>query len=119
MRKSQAVPFTLLAAAALTSGSGCDERPREVRNCVDGQNHIVSDQKCDHPAFYGGYYGSGSGGYRYLYGGASGGNMGDTVVSGRVAPSEDAVIVSGESHGIVRGGFGGGEGEGSGHGGGE
>lgn len=118
MRKSQAVPLTLLAAAALTTASGCDDRPREVRNCVDDQNHIVSDEKCDHPAFYGGYYGTGSGGFRYLYGGASGGTMGDTVIGGNANPDPDAVVFSGERGSVVRGGFGGGEGEG-GHGGGE
>jgi hypothetical protein len=106
MRKSQAVPLTLLAAAALATSSGCDDHPREVRRCVDSQNHIVSDQKCDHPAFYGGYYGTGSGGYRYLYGGSSGGDMGDTVVGGSATPEADSVIVSGESGEVVRGGFG-------------
>jgi hypothetical protein len=118
MRKSQAVPLVLLAAAAIGTSPGCDDRPREVRNCVDDQNHIVSDQKCDHPGFYGGYYGGGSGGFRYVYGGASGGSMGDTVVGGSAAPATGAVIVSGET-GTVRGGFGSGEGEASGHGSGE
>jgi hypothetical protein len=113
MRKSQAVPLVLLAAAALGTGSACDDHPREVRNCVDGQNHIVSDQKCDHPGFYGGYYGSGPGGFRYVYGGASGGNMGDAVVGGNPDPAPGAVIVSGET-GTVRGGFGSGDGHGSG-----
>ncbi len=109
MRKSQAVPLTLLAAATLSTASGCDRHPREVRNCVDSQNHIVSDEKCDHPAFYGGYYGGGAGGYRYLYGGASGGGMGDTVMGGNASPEADAVVFSGESGSVVRGGFGGGE----------
>ena len=117
MRKSQTVPLTLLAAAAFSAGSGCDH-PREIRNCVDSQNHIVSDEKCDHPAAYGGYYGGGAGGYRYLYGGASGGSMGDTVVGGNANADPDATIVSGEHGTTVRGGFGGGEGEGGGHGGG-
>lgn len=117
MRKSHAVPLTLLAAAAVSAGSGCDNHPREVRNCIDDQNHIVSDQKCDHPAGYGGYYGSGSGGFRYVYGGASGGGMGDTVVGGSATPATEDVIVSGETGSVVRGGFG--FGEGAGHGGGE
>jgi hypothetical protein len=110
MRKSQAVPLTLLAAAALSSGSGCDDHPREVRNCVDGQNHIVSDQKCEHPSFYGGYYGGGPWGFRYIYGGASGGNMGDTVVGGSATAESEAVVFSGETGSVIRGGFGGGEG---------
>jgi len=116
MRKSHAVPITLLAAAALTTGPGCDNRPREIRNCVDNQDHIVPDDRCDHPSAFSGYYGAGPGGYRYLYGGASGGRTGDTVVGGEADARPGAVIVSGET-GTVRGGFGGGEGEG-GHGGG-
>jgi hypothetical protein len=118
MRKSQAVPLFLLAAAALGTGPGCDDHRREVRNCVDDQNHIVSDQKCDHPGSYGGSYGGGPGGYRYVYGGASGGNMGDTVEGGNAEPEAGAEIVSGET-GTVRGGFGSGEADASGHGSGE
>jgi hypothetical protein len=117
MRKSRTVPLTLLAAAALAASPGCDDRPREVSNCVDNQSHIVSDQKCEHPAFYGGSYGGGSNGFHYIYGGSSGGHMNDTVVGESLAPAPGAVVVSGET-GISRGGFGGGEGEG-GHGGGE
>lgn len=117
MRKSRTVPLTLLAAAALAASTGCDDRPREVSNCVDSQNHIVSDQKCEHPAFYGGFYGPGS--FHYIYGGASGGHMNDTVIGGSLTPAPGAEVVSGET-GIVRGGFGGGgEGGEGGHGGGE
>ncbi|MGC2617452.1 MAG: hypothetical protein WA414_00335 [Acidobacteriaceae bacterium] len=116
MRKSRTVPITLLAAAALAASTSCDDHPREVSNCVDSQNHIVSDQKCDHPGFYGGSYGGGPGSFHYIYGGASGGRMNDTVVGGSLTPAPGADIVSGET-GVSRGGFGGGEGEG-GHGGG-
>ncbi|HEX4006964.1 MAG TPA: hypothetical protein VHX60_12385 [Acidobacteriaceae bacterium] len=115
MRKSRAVPLTLLTAAALAASPGCDDRPTEVRHCVDSQNHIVSDDRCDHPSVYAGSYGPG--GYRYLYGGASGGRTGDTVVGASDTPEAGARVVSGETEGVVRGGFGG-EGEG-GHGGGE
>lgn len=114
MRKSQAVPLTLLATAALAASTGCDDRPREVRNCVDNQNHIVPDDRCDHPSLYAGSYGYTN--YRYLYGGASGGRMGDTVIGGNANAEPGAVVVSGET-GVARGGFGG-EGE-AGHGGGE
>lgn len=106
MRKSKTVPLTLLAAAALTVPPGCDSHPTEVRNCVDNQNHIVSDDRCAHPALYGG------GGYHFLYGGRSGGKSGDTVEGGFYEPEAGARIVSGES-GVVRGGFGG-EAEGGG-----
>lgn len=100
MRKSQTVPLTLLAVSALGVPPGCDSRPTEVRNCVDSQNHIVSDDRCDHPALYSG------GGYHFVYGGASGGKMGDTVVSGSDTPEAGARVVSGET-GVSRGGFGG------------
>lgn len=118
MRKSQSVPITLLAAAAIAAPTACDNRPREIRNCVDAQNHIASDERCDHPS---GYTGGGvpAGGYRYVYGGSSGGRTGDTVFGGSSSPKAGAVIVSGET-GVSRGGFGGeGHGEGGGHGGGE
>lgn len=119
MRKSSSVPLTLLATAAIAMPSGCDNRPREIRNCVDAQNHIVSDDRCDRPSSYVGGGGAG----HYIYGGSSGGRVGDTVFGGAETPRAGAVIVSGES-GVVRGGFGGegeggGRGEGGGHGGGE
>jgi len=119
MRKSQSVSLTLLAAAAISASTGCDSAPSQVRNCVDAQNHIVPDSRCDHPAPAGG--GMAPVGYRYTYGGASGGRIGDTVVGGSIEPEAGARVVSGESGAVVRGGFGGGEGAESdgGHGGGE
>jgi hypothetical protein len=88
MRKSREVPLTLLAVAALASiGSttGCHDQPR---HCVDAQNHLQPDSVCEARA--------GVGGFHYVYGGASGGHYGDTVVGSSVS----------------RGGFGGGGGEG-------
>jgi hypothetical protein len=112
MRKSRTVPLTLLTATALATTTGCDNRPRVIRNCVDAQNQIVTDDRCDHPAFYPG----GGVAYHYLYGGRSGGRMGDTVEGGSSEPEAGARVVSGET-GVERGGFGhAGEG---GHGGGE
>jgi hypothetical protein len=87
MRKSQEVPLTLLAVVAL-SMTACRDKHRD---CVDAQNHLVSDSGCR---------AGGSGGH-YIYGGSSGGHAGDAVVGGSVS----------------RGGFGGIGG--SGHGGGE
>jgi hypothetical protein len=115
MRKSRSVPLTLLAAAAISVSTGCDA-PTQVRNCVDDQNHIVPDDRCNHMV------GSGGGGgipgrYRYVYGGASGGRVGDAVVGASTEPAAGTRVVSGETGAVVRGGFGGG-GEG-GHGGGE
>ena len=92
MRRSREVPLTLLAAAALAS-VGCHERPR---HCVDAQSHLEPDADCElHP---------GVGGFHYVYGGSSGGHMGDTVVGGSTTSSS----------GVSRGGFGHGGGEGGG-----
>jgi hypothetical protein len=41
-----------------------------------------------------------------VYGGASGGSLGDTVESGSSEPEDGAVVVSGEKGDVVRGGFG-------------
>jgi hypothetical protein len=88
MRKSREVPLTLLAAAALAS-IGCHDRPR---HCVDAQSHLMPDANCETHA---------TGGFHYVYGGSSGGHVGDIVIGASVS----------------RGGFGGGGGEGGGEGG--
>lgn len=91
MRKSREVPLTLLAAAALAA-VGCHDKPR---HCVDAQSHLEPDANCElHPG------GSGVG-FHYVYGGSSGGHVGDIVIGASVS----------------RGGFGGGGGEGGGEGG--
>jgi hypothetical protein len=121
MRKSGAVPLTLLATAALAAASGCKDHPKEVRNCVDAENRIVRDSRCNSSPSSGG---SGGGGYHYVYGGASGGGIDDTVEGGSKEPESGAEVVSGESGDVVRGGFGSSEsgahgGESGGEGGGE
>jgi len=86
MRKSRDVPLTLLAAAALTS-IGCHNGPR---HCVDAQNRLMPDSYCEeHHAP----------GVHFVYGGSSGGHVGD-------------VVVGGSSSGISFGGFGHGGGDG-------
>jgi len=51
--------------------TGCrDERA----DCVDAQNRKLPDSSCH----------AGSSGAHYVYGGSSGGNIGDTVVGGSV-----------------------------------
>ncbi len=95
MRKSSAVPLTLLAALAAFA-TGCHDTP-ESRNCVDPQGRIVPDANCST------HGGSGGIGYHYLYGGRSGGRIGDAVEGGSSTPSES---------GVSRGGFGHGGGEG-------
>jgi hypothetical protein len=109
MRRSKDVSLTLLAALALST-TACDNRPLEVRNCIDAKGQIIPDSKCQqHPAG-----GSGGGGAHFIYGGSSGGRVGDTVVGGSAEAEAGAHIVSGED-GVARGGFGhGGGGEGGG-----
>ena len=97
MRKSTAVPLTLLAALAAFA-TGCRDSP-EIRNCVDAQGRIVPDSNCSTQS----HGGTGGMGYHYIYGGSSGGRVGDTVVGGRAIPSES---------GVSRGGVGGHSGEG-------
>jgi hypothetical protein len=97
MRKSREVPLTVLAALALSS-TGCEP---PVHHCVDALGRIAPESYCQNQ----------STGYRYLYGGSTGGHMGDAVIGGSSTPSED---------GVTRGGFGhGGGGEGGGESGGE
>jgi hypothetical protein len=84
MRKSREVQLTLLAAVALAS-IGCHDQPR---HCVDAQSRLLPDSNCElHP---------GIGGIHYIYGGSSGGHVGDMVIGASVS----------------RGGFGHGGGEG-------
>jgi hypothetical protein len=97
MRKSAAVPLTLLAAVAAFA-TGCHDTP-ESRNCVDAQGRIVPDTNCSTTS----HTGTGGSGYHYIYGGSSGGRVGDAVVGGSSTPSES---------GVSRGGFGSGGGEG-------
>jgi hypothetical protein len=90
MRRSSAVPLTLLALAAAFA-TGCQDEPR---HCVDAQGRIVADTSCSGST-------SGGRGFHYIYGGSSGGRIGDTVVGGSATPSD----------GVSRGGFGGGSGD--------
>jgi len=93
MRKSRHVPLTILAAVALST-AGCHDENNGPRHCVDAQNHILADSACENHA-------SGAGAVHYVYGGSSGGRVGDTVVGA-------------SESGVSRGGFGHGGGEGGG-----
>lgn len=112
MRRSGAVPLTLLATAALAIAPGCNDHHKEVRNCVDAENRIVRDSQCGPSPSSGG-----GSGYHYVYGGASGESIGDSVEGGSREPEEGAEVFSGESGHVVRGGFG--SSESGGHAGGE
>ncbi len=74
MRKSREVQLTLLAAVAL-SMTACRSQHRD---CIDHQGRKEPDSYCD---------ATGGGGiYHYVYGGASGGHLGDAVVGGSTTP---------------------------------
>jgi hypothetical protein len=88
MRKSREVPISLLATLALFT-TGC--RTPETRNCVDAQGHIVPDIDCQVSA-------PGTG-YHYVYGGSSGGHIGDFVYGGSSTPSDAGVSRGGFGHG--------------------
>jgi hypothetical protein len=75
MRRSREVELTLLAALALSITACRDER----RSCVDSQKRLLPDSSCQAPPS-GGYYGA-----HYIYGGSSGGRVGDAVVGGSVS----------------------------------
>jgi hypothetical protein len=94
MRKSRDVPITILAALALFT-TGCHDTP-ESRNCVDAQGRIVPDTSCESP--------SRGTSYHYIYGGASGGRVGDAVIGGSSTPSADGVSRGGFGHGGDGGG---------------
>jgi hypothetical protein len=86
MRRSKEVPLTILAVLALSVVSCRSGR----RNCVDGQNHLLPDSACQAPGSgSSGSYGSGGSygyyGAHYMYGGSSGGHVGDSVVGGSVS----------------------------------
>jgi hypothetical protein len=99
MRRSHAVPLTLFAVAALAATTGCENPPTQIRNCIDDLRHIVPDERCDNEPFTGSVILPGS--YHYIYGGASGGHTGDTVVGGSWQPKFGARIVSGDTGGTI------------------
>ncbi|HEY1984361.1 MAG TPA: hypothetical protein VGG85_03075 [Terracidiphilus sp.] len=78
--------------------TACHDTP-ESRNCVDAQGRIVPDTNCQTHSY-------GGSTYHYIYGGSSGGRVGDAVVGGSSTPSESGVSRGGFGHG---GGDGGGE----------
>jgi hypothetical protein len=107
MKRTQHITLGLLAGMALAFTSGCNRTP-ERRNCVDETGSITSDQNCQlvEQRRRSGYIGP-QPYYHYLYGGSSGGNMGDRVVGGNPMPGMSSGSGSGGFFGgIMRGGFG-------------
>jgi len=85
MRKSREVPLTLLAAVAL-SITACREQHRD---CVDPTGHKLPDSNCQAAAP----------GAHYVYGGSSGGHVGDVVFGGSVTRGGFGGIGGGDSAG--------------------
>ena len=71
MRKSREVPLTLLTVVALSLTACRDQN----RDCVDAYGHKLPDASCD----------AGATGAHYVYGGSSGGHVGDVVIGGSVS----------------------------------
>ncbi|HVI08427.1 MAG TPA: hypothetical protein VND65_09050 [Candidatus Binatia bacterium] len=105
MRKSRAIPLTLLSAAAMLSLSGC--KSKQVTRCIDSQTgRVVTDDKCDHreTVLVGPPYPF----YHWYYGGV-GFFPGELAMQGSFNPAQDEVIVrasSPEGQDVIRGGFG-------------
>jgi hypothetical protein len=74
MRKSREIKLTLLATLALTLTACRDEH----RDCVDAQNQKLPDSACRVGT-------TSSPGAHYVYGGSSGGHVGDAVIGGSIS----------------------------------
>jgi hypothetical protein len=70
MRKSREVPLTFLTAVALSMTACRDQR----QDCVDAQSRKLPDSSCQ----------VGTPGAHYIYGGSTGGHVGDYVIGGSV-----------------------------------
>jgi len=117
MKRTQHITLGLLAGMALAFTSGCSRRP-ERRDCVDEAGRIANDQNCQmvEQRRHSGYTGI-LPYYHYLYGGSSGGHIGDQVFNGNPAAGMGAS--SSAVGGVSRGGFGSTGNSGSGGSGGE
>ena len=104
MKRSQHITLGLLAGMALAFTSGCHRMP-ERRDCVDESGRIVTDNNCDlanaqrRNGSYSGPY------FHYVWGGRTGGNIGDQVLDGNPMPGMGSAASS-SSGGVSRGGFG-------------
>jgi hypothetical protein len=105
MKKTQHITLGLLAGMALAFTSGCGRRA-ERRDCVDEAGRLANDQNCQtvEQQRRSGYTGV-LPYYHYLYGGSSGGHIGDAVVNGNPVPGMGSGG-GGFFGGVSRGGFG-------------
>jgi len=104
MKRTQHITLGLLAGMALAFTSGCNRKP-ERRDCVDETGRITGEQNCQlvEERRRSGYMGP-MPYYHYLYGGSTGGHMGDMVVNGNPVPGMSSS--GGFFGGVSRGGFG-------------
>ena len=107
MKKSGAVPVTLLAAAAFLSLTGC-EKKKQLQRCVDESGSVVEDGKCEDKQRQGVTGIHGYPFYRWYYGGG-GYVVGQPATGGSFDPAPHVDVVrasSPEGAAIIRGGFG-------------
>jgi hypothetical protein len=98
MRRSREIQLTLLASLALTTLTACRDEPQY---CVDAQNRLLPGSSCQmspRPV-----------GAHYVYGGSSGGRIGDTIVNSSVSRGGFGGSAEGSSSEGGGGGEGGGE----------
>jgi uncharacterized protein YgiB involved in biofilm formation len=106
MKKSQAVPATLVTAVAtmlVASGCGCGSGMVQTRRCLDEKGNVIPEMYCERgtrSVYYGSHYVL----PRWGYGGTMSGNR----VSGfSPTPHPDATVQTPSGRVISRGGFGG------------
>ena len=99
MKKSSQITLGLVAAAAMAFTSACHRKPTQAQNCVDGDNRIVADSWCEDAEQKRRNNPGAHFPFIWVYGGSSGGRIGDTVFGSSATPAPGATI--------VRGGFGG------------
>jgi len=102
MKKSKAVPATLVASIAAIVVAGCGNST-QVRRCVDDQGNVLPDSQCQNTSTT--TYRRSSGFYpHWVYGGSVSGRR---VTGYSTTPSSSHDIVN-SSGSVIRRGFGGG-----------
>ena len=107
MKKSSQITLGLVASVAMAFTVGC-RRSTQAQNCVAADNRIVADSWCDESderqrSNPGMYYP-----YHWMYGGSSGGRLGDTVFNGSPTPTPGVAISRGGFGSSMKGASGGG-----------
>ncbi|MGA3194322.1 MAG: hypothetical protein ABSD39_04910 [Terriglobales bacterium] len=103
------ISLSLLTVAAMLSMS-CEQKPKgQVARCVDQNDRVVGDDKCDQPQHTPGTSGWGVYPYYRWYYGGRGYAFGAPVTQGSFDPAPNLPIFresSPEGSAIMRGGFG-------------